>query len=112
MPWVVETLNCQPHLKSKVHSELLIQCQMRRVRRKFWLIKHCKPCIWGSLHVKRFSPLAKSALQAPCRKLIVRERIELVLNVTLCSSRYTLTALACNREFMTEPLTGANGLRT
>jgi hypothetical protein len=59
---------------------------MRRVRRKFWLSKHCEPCIRGSLHVKRFSPLAESVLQAPCRQLIVRERIELVLNVTLCST--------------------------
>jgi hypothetical protein len=48
----------------------------------------------------------------PCRQLIVNEKIQLVLNFTLCLRDQTLTTLACNRDFMTRLPTGANGPRT
>jgi hypothetical protein len=86
---------------------------MRRVRRKLWNIKHREPRIWGSLHRPRDFPLLlRVPCRLPCRKLVVKEKTELVLNFILCLREPTLRTLACSRDFMTRPLTGANGTRT
>jgi hypothetical protein len=42
-------MKISPTLKVKFSLEILIQGQMRRVRRKLWNIKHREACIWGSL---------------------------------------------------------------
>jgi hypothetical protein len=51
MLWVVETIS--PILKVKLRQEILIQCQMRRVRRRLRPIKYWDPCMWGHLHRPR-----------------------------------------------------------
>jgi hypothetical protein len=79
---------------------------MRRVRRMLWPIKHWEPCIWGSLHKPRNFPiLLRVPCRLPCRQLIVKEMIQLVFNFTLCLRDWTLTTLACSRDFMTRPRT-------
>jgi hypothetical protein len=71
-----------PTLKVKFSPEILIQCQMRRVRRKLWHIKHWETCIWGSLMGQEIS----------------------------CSCRESPAGcLAGSRDFMTGPPTGAMG---
>jgi hypothetical protein len=59
-----------------------------------------------------FSLLLRVPCRLSCRQLIVKERIQLVLNFTLCWRDQTLMTLAYNRDFMTGPLTGASGPRT
>jgi hypothetical protein len=60
----------------------------------------------GTIHfglppwVKRLPLLLRVPCRMPCRQLIVKERIQLVLNFTLCLIDGTLTTLACNRDFM------------
>jgi hypothetical protein len=72
-----------------------------RVRRTFWLIKHREPCIWGPFQGPRIVLfLLRVPCRLPCRQLIVKERIQVVLNFTLCLRDQTLRTLACNKDFM------------
>jgi hypothetical protein len=74
---------------------------MRRDSRELWPLKHWEPCIWGFLQGPRdFSLLLRVPCWLPCRQLIVKERIQLVLNFILCWRDQTLMTLACNRDFM------------
>jgi hypothetical protein len=84
-----------------------------RVRRMFGPIKNWELYIWGSFHRPRIFPfLLRVPCRLPCRQLIVPERIQMVLNFTLCLTDLTLMTLACSRDFMARPLTGDNGPNT
>jgi hypothetical protein len=70
MLWEVEPLNHQPHLKIKISPEMtliLIQCQMRRVRKMHQLIST------GNMHLrlppgaKRLPTPVKSSYRLPYR---------------------------------------------
>jgi hypothetical protein len=55
----------------------------------------------GSLHRPGDFPLLlRVPCRLPCRQLIVKDRIQLVLNFTLGLRDWTLTTVACNRDFM------------
>jgi hypothetical protein len=70
----MEWLSHEPHLmRISFHIKLkfspkmiwiLIQCQMRRVGRTLWHIKHREPCIWSYLHGPRDFLLLLSPQQA------------------------------------------------
>jgi hypothetical protein len=78
-----------------------ILSQMRRVMRTLWPIKYWEPCMWGYLHgLRDFLLLLRVPYRLPCRQLIVKENIQLVLGFTLCFRDQTLTTLACNRGFV------------
>jgi hypothetical protein len=80
---------------------ILIQCQVRKVRRKLQPIKYWEPCIWGYFHRPRdFLLLLRVHYRLPCRQLVVKEKMQMVLGVSLCLRDWTLTTLACNRDFM------------
>jgi hypothetical protein len=73
----------------------------KRVKWMLQSIKHWEPCIWGYLHRPRdFLLLLRVPCRLHCRQLIVKERIQLVFNFTLCLRDQTLTTLACNKDFM------------
>jgi hypothetical protein len=83
-PWAMETLNCQLHLKSKVHSGASDSVSYDGGQEDAQAHQALGTMHWGSLHgLRDFLLLLRVPCRLSCRQLVIKERLQLLLNFTL-----------------------------